>query len=203
MADTQQNSNQVPDQGGVGFTRDESSNRQGGLSAGEANRQKDDPGQDAGNSNGKAWRPDVPDASGVGFTPDDDNAGTYGADAGNRQSAGQGSSAQGGQTAQSGIQSNFAHASPESNVGPAGAPQTSHGSAGRPIPGGTQGGQGAQQNSQLGMGASAAGGNPGTSAGSADVDQNRQGGNVGGSENSGIIDRVADRDNPVGPADGR
>ena len=198
MADTRQNGNQVPDQGGVGFTRDEASSKQGGLSAGEANRQKDDPGQDAGDSNGKAWRTDVPDASGVGFTPEDDNAGTYGADPGNRQSAGQS-----GQPAQSGIQSNFAHASPESNVGPAGAPQTSHGSAGRPIPGGTQGLQGAQQNSQLGMGAAAAGGNPGTSARSGDVDQNRQGGNVGGSDNSGIIDRVADRDNPTGPADGR
>jgi len=39
----------------------------------------------------------------------------------------------------SGINSNFASASPESNVGPAGAPQNSHGNAGGEIPGGAQG----------------------------------------------------------------
>jgi len=40
---------------------------------------------------------------------------------------------------QSGIQSNFAKASPESNVGPAGAAQSSHGNASGPIPGGVLG----------------------------------------------------------------
>jgi len=133
------------------------------------------------------------------------NASGMTAGEGNRQKddSNQGNGGQGGQTAQSGLHTNFAHASPESNVGPAGAPQTSHGSAGRPIPGGTQGREGAQQNSQLGMGASAAGGSPATTAGTGNVDQNRQGGNVGGADNSGIVDRVVDRDNPVGPADGR
>ena len=65
--------NKVADQGGVGFTGNEQSGQQGGnaggVPAGEANRQKDDPGQDAGASNGQAWRPDVPDQSGVGFMP--------------------------------------------------------------------------------------------------------------------------------------
>jgi hypothetical protein len=35
--------------------------------------------------------------------------------------------------------SNFPHASPESNVNPPGAPQNSHGSATEPIPGGKNG----------------------------------------------------------------
>jgi len=51
-------------------------------------------------------------------------------------------------------------APPESNVGPAGAPQSSRGSATEPIPGGTTG----IESGEKGMGAAAAGGNPGTSA---------------------------------------
>jgi len=39
---------------------------------------------------------------------------------------------------QSGINSNFAKASPESNVGPAGAAQVSHGNATGDVPGGTR-----------------------------------------------------------------
>jgi len=38
----------------------------------------------------------------------------------------------------SGINSNFAKASPESNVGPAGAPQASHGQATGDVPGGSR-----------------------------------------------------------------
>ena len=53
--------------------------------------------------------------------------------------------------ASSGRYTTFNSASPESNVGPAGAPQTSHGNAGGPVPGGTvekaEGSQG-QQNRQ-------------------------------------------------------
>ena len=41
-------------------------------------------------------------------------------------------------TSQSGINSNFAKASPESNVGPAGAPQASHGQATGDVPGGSR-----------------------------------------------------------------
>lgn len=63
---------------------------------------------------------------------------------------------------QSGIQSNFASASPESNVGPAGAPQSSHGSASGPIAGGTLGKAESGQNSQSSIGGSATGGSPGT-----------------------------------------
>ena len=37
---------------------------------------------------------------------------------------------------QSGLHTNFAHASPESNVNPAGHPQSSHGSIDGPVPGG-------------------------------------------------------------------
>jgi len=71
------------------------------------------------------------------------------------------------QSAQSGRYTDFPAASPESNVNPAGAPQTSHGSATGPIPGGTQGAAGGSM--QSGMGGTAAGGNPGTSAGGAVV----------------------------------
>lgn len=65
--------------------------------------------------------------------------------------------------ASSGRYTNFNHASPESNVGPAGAPQTSHGNAGGPVPGGTvekaEGSRG-QQNRQQDEVAMAGGGNP-------------------------------------------
>jgi len=153
----------VADQGGTGFTGNEQSGKQqgsnaGGVPAGEANRQKDDPGQDAGASNGQAWRPDVPDQSGVGFTPED--GGNGGSGARNRQS--------GGTPATSGVYTNFQHANPESNVNPPGAAQNSHGSATGPLPGGVEGQHQASQNAQAGMGASAAGGNPGTRQGRPD-----------------------------------
>jgi hypothetical protein len=91
----------------------------------------------------------------------------------NRQSAnpgeGTGGSASGQYTGGAGAgtrrESGFISAPPESNVGPPGAPQSSHGSASGEIPGGTAGAAGAGQNSQGGMGGSAAGGNPGSSAG--------------------------------------
>lgn len=61
----------------------------------------------------------------------------------------------------SGIYSNFQHANPESNVGPPGAAQTSHGNAGGPAPRGTV--EKAEAGSrQQAMGGAAAGGNPGT-----------------------------------------
>ena len=40
------------------------------------------------------------------------------------------------QPGQSGLHTNFAHAAPESNVNPAGHPQSSHGSIDGPVPGG-------------------------------------------------------------------
>jgi len=49
---------------------------------------------------------------------------------------------------QSGINSNFAKASPESNVGPAGTAQVSHGNATGDVPGGTRGKAPGEQNSQ-------------------------------------------------------
>ena len=73
------------------------------------------------------------------------------------------------QSAQSGRYTDFPAASPESNVNPPGAPQTSHGSATGPIPGGTEGAARAGEGMQSGMGGAAAGGNPGTSAGGAVV----------------------------------
>jgi len=129
--------NKVADQGGVG-----SAGNAGGAPAGEANRQKDDPGQDAGASNGQAWRPDVPDQSGVGFTPEDGGNGGSGSQ--NRQSGASASS--------SGVYTNFQHANPESNVNPPGAPQNSHGSATGPLPGGVEGQYQASRNAQAGMG---------------------------------------------------
>lgn len=76
----------------------------------------------------------------------------------NNQQQGAGSARQGG----------FPSASPESNVNPAGAPQSSHGSATGPIPGGSVGAARGDDNRQSGMGAAAAGGNPGTSMGNPD-----------------------------------
>lgn len=64
-----------------------------------------------------------------------------------------------------GRHTDFPAASPESNVNPPGAPQSSHGSATEPIPGGTQGAARAGESVQSGMGATAAGGNPGTRQG--------------------------------------
>jgi hypothetical protein len=75
---------------------------------------------------------------------------------------------QGNQQATSGIQSNFAHASPESMVNPAGAPQSGAGSlAGKPadeVPGGVTSQVQASRNQQLHQDAPAQGGMPGTPA---------------------------------------
>lgn len=83
----------------------------------------------------------------------------------------------------------FIKAPAQSNVGPAGAAQTSHGFAGDPvIAGGMEGRAEGSQNRQS----------------DSDAAGKRQGGDaIDATDNSGIIDRVADRDNPVGPADGR
>lgn len=81
----------------------------------------------------------------------------------NQQKAAGGSSSghyTGGQGAGSTCESGIVSASPESNVGPPGAPQSSRGSATAPIPGGTTG----RESGEKGMGAAAAGGDPGTSA---------------------------------------
>lgn len=88
--------------------------------------------------------------------------------AGNAQSGNPGNQAgptTGGAGAGTTRESGFVHASPESNVGPAGAPQNSHGFAGRPVPGGSEGKAGPGESGPGNMGAAAAGGNPGTSAG--------------------------------------
>ena len=90
----------------------------------------------------------------------------------NNRNNGDGNEGGGGasrQSAQSGRYTDFPAASPESNVNPAGAPQTSHGSATGPIPGGKEGSARAGEGMQSGMGGAAAGGNPGTSAGGAVV----------------------------------
>lgn len=160
--------NKVTDKSGAGVTGNEQSGKQqgnaGSTPAGEANRQKDDPGQDADASSGQARRSDVPDQSGVGLTPEDGGNGGSGSQ--NRQSGASASS--------SGVYTNFQHANPESNVNPPGAPQNSHGSATGPLPGGVEGQYQASRNAQAGMGAAAAGGNPGTRQGS-DDDASSQG----------------------------
>jgi len=76
---------------------------------------------------------------------------------------------QGAGTSSAGINTNFQHASPESNVNPPGAPQNSHGSATGPLPGGVEGQYQASRNAQAGMGAAAAGGNQGTTMGNPDA----------------------------------
>lgn len=82
----------------------------------------------------------------AGFVADD-AAGDSSIGAGNRQS---------------GIQSNFAKADPESNVGPAGAAQSSHGNAAGPIPGGVLGKSAGEQDGETAIGGAATGGSPGT-----------------------------------------
>lgn len=59
------------------------------------------------------------------------------------------------QRAESGRHTDFPAATPESNVNPPGAPQTSHGSATGPISGGMQGAARAGAGMQSGMGAAA------------------------------------------------
>lgn len=85
-----------------------------------------------------------------------------------QQGAGSGSQQGGssGHQASSGVHSNFAHASPESNVNPPGAPQSGAGSvAGKDdVPGGVSSQIQASRNAQSGAGPAAAGGNPGTPA---------------------------------------
>lgn len=73
-----------------------------------------------------------------------------------------GDSSIGSGDSQSGIQSNFAKASPESNVGPAGAAQSSHGNASAPIPGGVLGKSESEQDGETAIGGAATGGAPGT-----------------------------------------
>lgn len=74
----------------------------------------------------------------------------------------EGTSSIGSGSQQSGIQSNFAKASPESNVGPAGAAQSSHGNASGPIAGGVLGKSEDGQSSQSEIGGAATGGSAGT-----------------------------------------
>lgn len=103
---------------------------------------------------------------------------------------------------QSGIHSNFAHAAPESNVGPAGAPQSSRGNAsgptpGGPTPGGSLGKAAAGQNSQSAIGGAATGGSPGTHLDRAARDY------VGRSGDDKISERLADGAESSGtPGDG-
>lgn len=102
-----------------------------------------------------------------------------------------------GGNSQSGIQSNFAKASPDSNVGPAGAPQSSHGNASGPIPGGTVGRAEAGQNSQSAISGAATGGSPGTHLDRAAKDY------VGRASDDKISERLADGAESSGtPGDG-
>jgi len=89
----------------------------------------------------------------------------------------------------------FVDAPAESNVGPAGAPQSSRGSANKPIPGGTSGSESGEQ----GMGAAAAGGAPGTSAGGVD------GGGRGGATDATVAGKAVDdltKESPDKPGGG-
>lgn len=94
--------------------------------------------------------------------------------AGNRQGAE--SSQQSTQQSGSGIHSDFAHASPESNVNPPGAPQSSAGSIagnkGADVPGGVASQIQASRNAQSGKGGSASG-SQGTSADGSLADDGR------------------------------
>lgn len=133
------------------------------------NRQGAD--QDRGNQQGlRAGGPD----SLSGFVADDD-AGDSSIGSANRDGS-----------RQSGIQSNFAKASPESNVGPAGAPQTSHGNAGGPITGGVLGKSEAGGNSQSAIGGAANGGAPGT------TNDGGKDGYVGRASDDRVSERLAD-----------
>ncbi|RNF32546.1 hypothetical protein NM04_01395 [Massilia aurea] len=97
-----------------------------------------------------------------------------------------GTSSIGSGNQQSGINSNFAKASPESNVGPAGAAQSSHGNASGPIPGGVLGKAEDGQNSQSAIGGAATGGSPGTHLDRAAQDY------VGRASDDKISERLAD-----------
>ena len=98
---------------------------------------------------------------------------------------------------QSEIHSNFAKASPESNVGPAGAPQSSRGSASGAIPGGSLGKAEGGQNSQSAIGGAATGGAPGTHLDRASKEY------VGRGSDDKISERLADGAESSGtPGDG-
>lgn len=75
---------------------------------------------------------------------------------------------QSAQQSGSGIHSDFAHAAPESNVNPPGAPQSSAGSIagkrGADVPGGVASQIQASRNAQSGKGGSTSGASPSTSA---------------------------------------
>jgi len=152
-------------------------NKQDSNDIRDDNRQGAD--QDRGNQQG--LRAGGPDAL-SGFVADDD--------------AGDSSIGAADGAQQSGIQSNFAKASPESNVGPAGAPQTSHGNAGGPITGGVLG-KSEAQNSQSAIGGAANGGAGGATAGGA------KDGYVGRASDDKISERLADGAESAGtPGDG-
>lgn len=98
---------------------------------------------------------------------------------------------------QSGINSNFAKASPESNVGPAGAEQSSHGNASGAIPGGVMGKAESGQNSQSAIGGAATGGSAGTHLDRASKDY------VGRGSDDKISERLAEGAESSGsPGDG-
>ena len=108
-----------------------------------------------------------------------------------------GTSSIGSGNQQSGVNSNFAKASPESNVGPAGAAQSSHGNASGPIPGGVLGKAEDGQNSQSAIGGAATGGSPGTHLDRAAQDY------VGRASDDKISERLADGAESSGtPGDG-
>ncbi|WP_137172896.1 hypothetical protein [Massilia sp. HP4] len=108
-----------------------------------------------------------------------------------------GDSSIGAGNSQSGIQSNFAKASPESNVGPAGAAQSSHGNASGPVAGGVLGKAEAGQDGQSAIGGAATGGSPGTHLDRAAQDY------VGRASNEKISERLADGAESSGtPGDG-
>lgn len=77
----------------------------------------------------------------------------------------------------SGIHSNFAHATPESNVNPPGQPQSGAGSIGgnraADLPGGVASQIEASRNAQSGQGGSRAGRNPGPAADGGPADDGR------------------------------
>lgn len=117
----------------------------------------------------------------AGFVTDDD-AGTSSIGSGNQQS---------------GIQSNFSKASPESNVGPAGAAQSSHGNASGPIAGGVLGKSEDGQSSQSEIGGAATGGSAGTHLDRAAQDY------VGRASDDKISERLAEGAESSGtPGDG-
>jgi len=108
-----------------------------------------------------------------------------------------GTSSIGSGNGQSGIQSNFAKASPESNVGPAGAAQSSHGNASGPIAGGVLGKSEAGQDGQTEIGGAATGGSAGTHFDRASQDY------VGRASDDKISERLADGAESSGtPGDG-